>query len=68
MDGFDMMKPTKFKNPKFDDKTYTLSDDDIRGPSVVEERKDGYKSTLRMSKDKFYQFESLLIQNGWTRN
>ena len=67
MDSVFNMRPIKYKNPKYDDKTYTLHDDDIRGPYVMEERSDGYKSKLRMSRDKFYQFQSLLCQNGWVQ-
>ena len=67
VDSINMMRPTKYKNPKFTDKTYTLCDNDVDGPYVKEERSDGYKTKLRMSKDRFYQFQSFISQNGWIK-
>lgn len=66
MGVFNMKKPTKWVNPNIAGKKYILHfDDDYHGPYVEEIRDDGYTTTLKMSKDKYWDFQGLLLQTGW---
>lgn len=68
MGHVDMRNPTKWKHPDIDGKKYILHyDDDYRGPFVEEIRDDGYTTKLKMSKDKFWDFQALLSQMGWVQ-
>jgi hypothetical protein len=66
MGSISVKKPTKWINPNIQGKKYILHfDDDYHGPYVEEIRDDGYTTTLKMSKDKYWDFQGLLLQTGW---
>ena len=66
VDIFNMNKPKQWINPDVKGKKYILHlDYDHRGPCVEEIRDDGYTSKLRLTKDKFWDFQAVLSTAGW---
>jgi len=58
---------SKWVNDSFKDKIYKISKNGFGKPYVEEIRSDGYYTKLDMSMDQLFDFEGMLLKNGWRK-